>query len=60
MTDKTDPTVDSAHARYYVIFDELSRLDAPDVNTEELDEIEQIRRMVLEVSDEQPTFMTST
>jgi hypothetical protein len=31
-----------------------------DVSIDELDEIDQIRRIVMEVSGDQPTFMTST
>jgi len=50
-------------ARFYLIFDELAKVGATsvsDVNLEEFDEIEQVRQMVTEVTDDRPIFMTST
>ncbi|MGA7080505.1 MAG: hypothetical protein WBQ43_10070 [Terriglobales bacterium] len=49
--------------RFYLIFDELAKANlesASDASLEEIDEIEQIRRMVVEVDEEPPIFMTST
>lgn len=49
---------------FYLIFDQVkdAGLDgyATDVSIDELDEIDQIRRIVMEVSDDRPIFMTST
>jgi len=50
-------------ARFYLIFDELAKVDTQDISSvslEEIDEIEQVRRMVADVSCEPPRFVTST
>jgi hypothetical protein len=52
-------------SRFYVIFRELARtVDAPEGALElqdaELDEIDRLRRIVMEVSEERPSFLTST
>ena len=49
--------------RFYLIFEEVAKSDVAslsDATLEEIDEIEQVRRMVMDVSDEQPIFMTTT
>ena len=49
--------------RFYIIFSELAKTESTnisDVSLEEIDDIEQVRRMVLEVTDDRPVFMTST
>jgi hypothetical protein len=52
------------NARFYVIFDELSKAEGnlhADAASSELDEIEQVMRMIVDVDDEEPPrFMTST
>jgi hypothetical protein len=48
---------------YYLILDDVAKLTdlvASDVSSDELSEIEQIGRLVLEVTDDRPVFMTST
>ena len=52
-------------SRFYVIFRELARIaDAPEEPLEfrdtELDEIDRLRRIVMEVTEERPHFLTST
>jgi hypothetical protein len=50
-------------AMYYLILDDVAKLTdlvASDVSSDELSEIEQIGRLVLEVTDDRPVFMTST
>ena len=50
-------------SRFYIIFDELAKAEhesAGHVSADELDEIEQVRRMVMDVTEEPPVFMTST
>lgn len=51
-------------SRFYVIFSELARADegqnASNVSSDEIDEIEQIMRMVVDVNNEPPQFVTST
>jgi len=51
-------------ARFYVIFSELAKAqeeqNAADVPSDEMDEIEQVMRMVVDASDEPPQFVTST
>jgi hypothetical protein len=49
--------------RFYLIFEEVAKSDAGgllDATPEEIDEIEQVRRMVMDVTDERPIFMTTT
>jgi len=49
--------------RFYLIFDAVAKSDVgnlSDVTLEEIDEIEQVRRMVMDVGDERPIFMTTT
>ncbi len=49
--------------RFYLIFNELAKADAAnisDVGLDEIDEIERVRRIVMDVADEPPIFMTST
>jgi hypothetical protein len=50
--------------RFYFIFEQVQKYGAldscSDVSIDEINEIEQIRRMVLDVSEETPIFMTST
>jgi hypothetical protein len=47
-------------SHFILIFDELAKEQASDVSLEELDAIEEVRQMVMEVTDERPIFMTST
>ncbi len=66
MTPKQEnrPLESTEHqTRFYLIFHELAKTDAAnisDVSLEEIDEIEQVRRMVMDVTDEWPIFMTTT
>ena len=46
--------------RYVLIFNELAKAQPPDVDMKEIDAIEEVRRIVTEVTDERPIFMTST
>lgn len=52
------------NSEYYLIFEQLPLSSEPAELTEaglqEMDEIEEIRRIALEVSEETPLFMTST
>lgn len=54
--------LEEAAARFYVIFSELAKAepDATAIPTSEMDEIEQVMRMVVDVNDEPPQFVTST
>lgn len=45
---------------FVLIFSELAKEQAPDVNLEEIDAIEEVRRIVMEVTDDRPIFLTST
>ncbi|MCU1240976.1 MAG: hypothetical protein JWO71_1702 [Candidatus Acidoferrum typicum] len=51
-------------ARFYVIFSELAKADeqqdCSNVSSDEMNEIEQVMRMVVDVNDEPPQFVTST
>jgi hypothetical protein len=51
-------------ARFYVIFNELAKTDVEqdvsNVMSDEIEEIEQVMRMVVDVNDEPPQFVTST
>lgn len=64
MATQKDRSPQISQTSYYLVFDELAECAPvqPDAirEEEEIDEIEQIRRMVLEVEDEKPSFMTST
>jgi hypothetical protein len=62
MTTQEKTPLDKAEqeTRFYLIFNELAKADVSDVSLEEIDEIEHIRRMVMDVTDETPIFMTST
>ena len=49
--------------RFYLIFDALAKSDVAclsDATLDEIDEIEQVRRMIMDVTDERPIFMTTT
>ena len=51
--------------RFYLIFRELDRLApeaefADDISPKEMDEINQLRKIVNELSSDKPTFYTST
>lgn len=49
--------------RFYLIFEELAKAEkdvVSDLTLDEIDEIEQVRRMVVDVDDEPPRFTTST
>jgi SpoVK/Ycf46/Vps4 family AAA+-type ATPase len=46
--------------RYVLIFNELAKAQPSDVDMKEIDAIEEVRRIVSEVTDERPIFMTST
>ena len=51
------------NTRFCLIFSEIEKAadtNALDASLEEIDEIERIRRIVMDVTDESPTFMTST
>ena len=56
--------IDETTARFYVIFSETVKADEErnisDASYDEMDEIEQVMRMVVDVSDEPPQFVTST
>jgi GMP synthase PP-ATPase subunit len=55
--------VEKAEIRFYLIFDELAKAGAEDLSNaslEEIDEIEKIGRMVADVSNTPPRFLTST
>ena len=59
------PKDSAKESHFYVIFQELDRLteDSEAVQywaSEELDEIEKLRKIVMEVSAERPRFLTST
>jgi hypothetical protein len=66
MTSKQEKTPlenSEQQTRFYLIFKEFAKVDPmsiSDVSLEELDDIEQVRRMVMDVTDDQPIFMTST
>jgi len=51
---------EEGQTRFVLIFNELAKVQAPDVDMEEIDAIEEVRRIVSEVTDERPIFMTST
>jgi hypothetical protein len=57
---KTLANATEEQTRFVLIFDELAKTQAPDVSLEEIDAIEEVRRIVMEVTDERPIFMTST
>lgn len=47
--------------RFYLIFSELAKVcDEQDATSDEINEIEQVVRMVTDVNDEPPQFVTST
>jgi hypothetical protein len=51
------------NTRFFLIFDELSKQETQavdDVNTDEIDEIEQISRIVMQTTDDAPIFLTMT
>jgi hypothetical protein len=51
-------------SRFYLIFDRVQKAEStdftPDVSIDEINEIDQVGRMVMEVSDDRLIFMTST
>jgi len=52
---------DLPDARFYLILQELSELNADDAAlAQEIEEIEEISRMIQDVADDHPCFMTST
>lgn len=54
---------DEQQTRFYLIFEAVAKSEVGnllDATPEEIDEIEQVRRMVMDVTDEQPIFMTTT
>jgi hypothetical protein len=63
MTRDAKPDLDE-NARFYLLFSELGKVDEQPVATEatsdEINEIEQVMRMVVDVNDEPPQFVTST
>lgn len=64
-SDQERSATDDSHAvpTYYLILDDVAattQSDLFEVNPEELNEIEQIGRLVLEVTNDPPVFMTST
>jgi hypothetical protein len=46
--------------RFILIFNELAKEQAPDVDMKEIDAIDEVRRIVTEVTNERPIFLTST
>jgi hypothetical protein len=64
-TRKSDTDLNNVgnEARFYLVFDDVENCgssDSSEVSFDELDEIDQIRRMILESTEETPAFMTST
>jgi hypothetical protein len=50
-------------ARFYLVFDDVTKdgpSNNPEVSFDEIDEIDQISRMILESTEEIPVFMTCT
>jgi hypothetical protein len=47
---------------FYLIFDQTAQKDVPfgEVGLDEIEEIDQVRRMVSDVTDDPPQFLTST
>ena len=64
MNEKPNVAADenAGQTRFYLLFDEMAKVDDDaNVSPAEIEEIEQITRMVQDVTeDEQPFFMTST
>ena len=60
--DKAPNETNDEQAPFYILFRELKKAETEhaDVTPEEIDEIELVRRIVMDVCDEHPTFMTST
>ena len=61
--EETTPESAVQASQYYVLFRELANAEPVSisgVSPEEIDEIEQVRRIVMETTDERPIFMTST
>lgn len=58
----TAPKNESAQLKYYVIFKALERASAgmEKLNYEENEEIDRLRKVVMEVSEDRPKFFTST
>jgi hypothetical protein len=57
----TDPLPTAGEpTRFVLIFSELGKQPALELSTEEIDAIGEIGRIVMEVTDERPIFMTST
>jgi hypothetical protein len=54
------PNPTEEQTRFILIFNELAKAQTPDVDMQEIDAIEEVRRIVTEVTDEHPIFMTST
>ena len=47
-------------APIYLIFDSITDAESPDATVQELDEISQIGKMILESTEEAPLFLTCT
>jgi hypothetical protein len=65
MTNEAKPKVEMDEtARFYVVFSELAKSEAEqpvsDVPSDEIEEIQRVMRMVVDVNDEPPRFVTST
>lgn len=62
--EKTTAETSKTQTRFYLLFDALGKATASApvsaASLDEMDEIEQVRRMVMDVSDDRPIFMTST
>lgn len=60
------PPISKAHdapendAPVYLIFDSVTDAGSTDATAKELDEINEIRQMILESTDESPVFLTSS
>ncbi len=59
--DKAPHDTGEEQTLFYLIFNQVAK-DAPfpDISMEEIEEIDQVRRMVVDVADDPPRFMTST
>ncbi len=50
----------ASDAPFYLIFDSVTDAQSGDATVQELDEITQIRQMILESTEEAPLFLTCT
>jgi hypothetical protein len=60
ISNQLRPEESSLDAPVYLIFDWTSETTPNEVTVEELDEIDKLRQMILETTDEAPVFLTST